>query len=277
MKEFKCRASKIGDLLTGFKKITPAQLERISELINERENLINKNGNKVKWTDAKDVELHALEHLSSNPQLGETAKSYLKEWLISQITGKEKRIESKYFEHGIFAENAAIERAEKYFNTTFPNRQMSFEDDYFTGRFDAANDNLIIDVKCPFDEFTFPYFDNVIDNGYFGQLQIYMQLSGINNACLVYCLEDHSEDEIDRLAQRLAYKVGLEDPTMEHWKEAKRYLTYDYLPEELRIKAYNFTKDDAYIEQAKEAVLMAREYITAALLPQLSNIKFDTL
>lgn len=266
MQQFKCRASKIGDLVTGFKKITTAQVGRISELETERDTGINKNGNKVKWTDNKEEELTSLFYLSANPQLGETAKTYLKEWVISQLTGKEKRVESKYFEHGIFAENAAIQRAEKHFNCTFTQQQVSHENDFFTGKFDAANESLIIDVKCPWDEFTFPYFESSPDKGYFGQLQIYMDLAGINKASLVYCLENHSDDEIDRLAEKLAYKVGLDEPNMDHWNAAKKELTYDHLPESMRIKTFDFLKDNSYIEQAKEAVKMSRDYINNVLL-----------
>jgi len=266
MQQFKCRASKIGDLITGFKKITPAQIERISELETERDTLINKNGNKVKWTDNKEDELTNLIHLSKNPQLGETAKTYLKEWVISQLTGKEKRVESKYFEHGIFAEEAAIERAEKHFQTSFTQQQVSFENDFFNGKFDAANDDMVIDVKCPFEVFTFPYFESKPPQNYYGQLQVYMDLSGINKASLVFCLENHSDDEIDRLAQKMAYKVGLDEPNIDHWNAAKLELTYDHLPESMRIKTYDFVKDQSYIDAAKEAVLMSREYIKNVLM-----------
>jgi len=269
MQIFKCRASKIGDLITGFKKITPAQIDRISELESERDTLKNKNNNTVKWTDNKQEELNSLIYLSNNPQLGETAKTYLKEWVISQLTGKEKRIESKYFEHGIYAENAAIERAEKHFKTTFAYQQLSFENDFFTGKFDAANDDMVIDVKCPFDVFTFPYFETKPPSNYYGQLQVYMDLSGINKASLVFCLENHSDDAIDRLAQKMAYKVGLEEPNMDHWNAAKLELTYDHLPESMRIKTYDFVKDQSYIELAKQAVLMSRDYINNVLILSL--------
>lgn len=214
---FKCRASKIGDLMT--------------------------NGR------------------GKNVGMGETAKTYLKEWVVSQMTGKQKQIESKYFAHGIYAESLAIERAEKHFNTKFPQQQIYLENEYFTGSFDAADDTLVIDTKCPFDVFTFPYFDTEPDAKYYGQLQIYMELTGLKKASLVYCLENHSEDEIDRLAQKIAWKEGKDEPDMEHWDLAAKQLTYDNLPDAMRIRTFDFMRDDAYIEAAKQRVIEAREYI----------------
>lgn len=227
--QFKCRASKIGDLMTN-----------------------------VRGKDAG---------------MGETAKTYLKEWVVSQLTGRQKEVESKYFAHGIYAEPLAIERAEKYFNTTFPKRQNYLENDYFTGSFDAADDTIVIDTKCSFDEFTFPYFETEIDKKYYGQLQIYMDLTGLKKASLVYCLENHSEDEIDRLAQKLAWKDGKEEPDMDHWDLAAKQLTYDHLPEWMRIRTFDFERDDAYIDAAKQRVIESREFIETEIIPMLNEQK----
>lgn len=270
---FKCRASAMGLLHTGFKEATDSDLKRIQELEKERDTLTNKNGNKVKWTDAKDAEYNKLVILKDNPQLGETAKTMLKEWVISQLTGKRKDITSKYFEHGIFAEDAVLKRASKYFGSTFTKNKEQFANDYFTGEPDAFNDKLVIDVKSPYSEFTFPYFEDNAPDGYYGQLQVYMNLTGLKNASLIYGLENHSDDEIDRLASKLAWKAGKEEPDMEDWNEAKENLTYDNLPEWMRIKTYDFEYSGEYIKKSERLVILAREYISEVLVPGLEILK----
>lgn len=270
---FKCRASQVGLLHTGFKEATAKDIQRIKELEHERDTLTNANGNKVKWTDAKAKELDKLVYLAENPQLGETAKTMLKDWVISQLTGKEKDITSKYFEHGIFAEGSVLERASKYFGCTFTKNKEQFENDFFTGEPDAFNDELVIDVKSPYSSFTFPYFEQEAPDGYYGQLQVYMALTGLKKASLVFGLENHSEDEIDRLASKIAWKKGKEEPDMEDWNEAKEKLTYDNIPEWMRIRTYDFEYSEEYIKKSEKLVILAREYIEAELLPQLEKLK----
>ena len=203
--------------------------------------------------------------------MGETAKTYLKEWLLEQITGKRKEIESKYLEHGNYGEPLALERASEYFGAKFNKNTTRLENDYFTGEFDSVDGGLVIDVKCSDNVFTFPYFDEEPPKGYYEQLQVYMDLTGLKNASLVFCLENHSEDDVDRLAAKLAYKQGKEEPDMEDWDEAQRRLSYDTLPEWMRIKTYNFERNDELIASMKSRVLDCRDVIKAEIIPMLKE------
>jgi hypothetical protein len=45
---------------------------------------------------------------SKEPTMGETAKNYVKEWVISQLTGHRKEIQSKYLTKGLAVEDAAL-------------------------------------------------------------------------------------------------------------------------------------------------------------------------
>lgn len=203
--------------------------------------------------------------------MGETAKTYLKEWVLEQITGKRKEIESKYLEHGNYAEPLALERASEYFDAKFNKNTERLENDFFTGEFDSKDGDLVIDVKCSDNVFTFPYFDEEPPKGYYEQLQVYMDLTGLKNASLIFCLEDHSEDEVERLAAKLAYKQGKDEPDMEDWDEAQRRLSYDTLPEWMRIKAYNFERNDDLIAAMKQRVLECRGVLETELMPILKH------
>jgi len=224
MKQFKCRASKGGILLT-----------------NDR----------------------------SGKAMGETAKSYVKEWLISEITGKEKEIKSKYLSRGNAMEDPAISRVAKYYGVELQKNEIQLENDYFTGTYDARTIDRVIDTKVPFDCFTFPFFVVNFDMNYYAQLQIYMNLTGLKKASLCYCLENGSEEQIEKLSWQIAKDLGKDEPDMTEWDLAEKELSYDHLPDNLRIKVFEFEYDETFIEQAKARVLEARNYIENELLTQI--------
>lgn len=229
IKEFKCRASKIGDLMTNGKGKVPV--------------------------------------------MGDTAKNYLKEWVIEEITGHRKEIQSKYLTKGIEVEPLALERAGKLYGCEFNKNTERLANEFFTGEWDSKNDELVIDVKSSWDAFTFPYFIIEPPKGYYNQLQVYMDLTGLKKASLVYCLENATEDEIDRKAQKLAWEDGLEEPDMKHWDKASEMLTFDHLPDWMRIKRFEFKRNDHLIEAMKTRVEVARLYIKDDLIPTLENLK----
>ena len=203
--------------------------------------------------------------------MGATAKSYLKEWFIEQLTGKSKDIESKYFDHGNFAEQAVLDRASKYYGFKFEKNEEYLSNDFFTGTFDSKSAEMVIDVKAPFSAFSFPYFDEEPPKGYYHQLQVYMALTGLKKASLVYGLENHSEDSIDRLASKIAWKKGKEEPDMEDWDKAKNRLTYDNMSDELRIRTFEFERNDELIEKMQQRVIEARQYINEVLISQFEK------
>lgn len=200
-------------------------------------------------------------------KMGAGTKTYVQEWLISELTGKEKRIDSKYLRSGVERESASLIRASKYFGVELVKNTIQLENDFFTGEFDAKTDDRVIDVKSSWDPFTFPLFEKEPDKGYVRQLQIYMDLMGLEKASLVYCLENGTEEMIQSLSWRLAKEEGAEEPTIEHWDKAEAELNYDHLPDKMRIKVFNFERDEELIENMRQAVLDCRKYIKEELLP----------
>lgn len=199
-------------------------------------------------------------------KMGAGTKTYVQEWLISELTGKTKRIDSKYLKSGIEREPASLLRASKYFGVELKKNTLQLENDFFTGEFDAKTDDTVIDVKSSWDAFTFPLFETEPDKGYVRQLQIYMDLTGLEKASLVYCLENGTEEMIESLSWKIAKEEGADEPTIEHWDLAEAELNYDHLPENMRIKVFNFERDDVLIENMKQAVLDCRKYIETELL-----------
>jgi len=204
--------------------------------------------------------------------MGETAKSYLKEWVVSELTGKEKDIKSKYFSRGNAMEEGAIFRASKHYDCELHKNEINLENEYFTGTYDTKNFERVIDTKVPFDAFTFPFFVTEPDKDYYAQLQIYMELTGLKKASLCYCLENGSQEQIEKLSWQIARELGKDEPDIEEWDLAEKELSYDHLPDILRIKVFEFEYDKAFIEQLEIRVLQARKYIEEELLTQINNL-----
>lgn len=193
----------------------------------------------------------------------ETPKTFIKEWYITQLTGKRKVINSKYLRRGIESENLAIERV----NKDLVKNEQFFENEYFTGTPDIVTDDTIIDVKCSWDAFTFPFFMKEPPMNYLTQLQIYMELTGKRKAKLCYCLENGTTEQINQLAWQKAKDEGLDEPSIENWDDADKDLNYDHLPENLRIKSFDIEYNADMIESLKESVEFARGYIEKELAP----------
>lgn len=196
----------------------------------------------------------------------ETPKSYVKEWLISQITGKHKSIDSKYLRRGIVQEDLAIARVSKHLGLDLIKNEYYFEDEYFTGTPDIITEDCVIDTKCSWDAFTFPYFMEDPPLIYVVQLQIYMILTGKRKAILAYCLENGTDEQINKLAWS---KSNGEEPTIEHWDKAEKELNYDHLPYHLRIKTFEIKYDPTMAEKLKESVIYWREFINTDLLKHI--------
>lgn len=172
--------------------------------------------------------------------LSETTKTYLQEWLKSEIYGVKKEIYSKQIEKGIVLEDEAIDFVVANLDIPFTiKNEKSFEDDFFTGTPDIILDDTIIDIKVSWDCFTFPLFDTEIPTkDYFYQLQVYMHLTGKTKAKLVYVLLNTPEN--------LMYEMADD---------------YSGVDPKYRIKVFDVKYQPEIIEELKEKVILANEYI----------------
>jgi hypothetical protein len=172
--------------------------------------------------------------------ISETTKSYVKECLISEIYGIKKQINNKYLSKGIWLEDEAIDKAIEWLDIPFAlKNEKYFEDDFFCGTPDLILENEVLDIKCSWDAFTFPLFENEIPTkDYYYQLQVYMHLTGKRKARLVYVLLNTPEE--------LLY-------------EEKH--SYDNMDKKYRIKTYEIEYSEDVIADLKERVTNIRNYI----------------
>ena len=280
IKKFKCRASKIGLLMTNH--TGKSYKEQYDDALLKRESLAKrlfefKNKQCKSALEIENIkfpenekEIERLRPLVDEVILSETAKSYCKEWLISEITGKKKDIRSKYLARGKAMEEKAIERISKHYGLELVKNEEPLENEYFTGTYDTNTPEIVIDAKVPFDCFTFPYFETEPDKNYYGQIQVYQELKGLKKGSLCYCLENGSEEQINKLSWDIARDLGKEEPDIEDWDIAVEMLSYDNLPDSLRKKVFEFDYDEYYIKKAEKMVLACRKYIENELIPMLN-------
>jgi hypothetical protein len=280
IKKFKCRASKIGLLMTNH--TGKSYKEQYDDALSKKESF-NERLNGFKNKECKSAieieniklpetekEIEILLPLVDEIILSETAKSYCKEWLISEITGKKKDIRSKYLARGKAMEEKAIERISKHYGLELVKNEEPLENEYFTGTYDTNTPEVVIDAKVPFDCFTFPYFETEADKNYYGQIQVYQELKELKKGSLCYCLENGSEEQINKLSWDLSRDLGKDEPDIEDWDIAVEMLSYDNLPDSLRKKVFEFGYDEAYIKKAEKMVLACRKYIENELIPMLN-------
>jgi len=173
--------------------------------------------------------------------LGQTCKTYLQDWYKEQIYGFRKEIKSKYLTKGLMMEDTAIEFYSIAKDIDFMVKNLDyFSDDFFTGTPDLIHNGIVYDFKTSWDAYTFPLFESEPDKGYWMQLQVYMALTGIKKARLVYTLQNTPDF--------LTY----EEP-----------VSYDDVDFKYRIKEFEFDYDPEFIETVKERVLICREYLMA--------------
>mgnify|MGYP001094008930 CR=1 FL=1 len=167
------------------------------------------------------------------------AKTYVQTWLKEQIYGVKKEIDSKYLKKGVEFEDEAIDKAIEWLDLPLVlKNEKHFENDYFTGTPDLILEDTVIDIKNSWDCFTFPLFENECPNkDYYAQLQVYMHLTGLKKAALVYVL--------------------LDTPETYSTPEIK----YDGIEKKYRIKRFDFDYDEELINKLILRVKSAREYI----------------
>lgn len=212
--------------------------------------------------------------------LGETGKTYCKEWLKEQLYKRQKDIKSKYIDKGNRNEEDGftLMALELDLGMVYKN-QSYFQSEHFCGTPDLIHNGIVYDNKCSWDLSTFPMFETEIPNkDYWWQLQVYMELTGCRKATLAYTLIDADMDlinqavrwEIDseKIYQTICNMVYTKEAFSDYAKEFCPDAKSDYfieIPESDRIKSFEFEYDSEAIEKLQERVQECRLYINSLL------------
>ena len=173
-------------------------------------------------------------------KLGASMITYLKKWYAEQKSGVRDEIDSKYFRKGNMCEDEAIDIcAERFGLGILEKNIVHFNDEHFNGTPDVITDEFVIDTKCSWDYVTFlDAITSPINKDYEAQLQVYMHLTGIKKAKLVYAL--------------------LDTPAEANYGND---IFYSHMPINERFYAFDLEYDPAMIEQMQNKVNNCRTFL----------------
>jgi len=290
-KQIVFRASSFANLLVKNKdtSITDVQLDRIDELVYEMENGLNKNGNKVKWTDNKAEELERLiEKKNAKPELSTTAKKEVQKIWLQNEKGFIKNLDNKYVMKGLYNEENGIELIGEIEEQFFIKNDERITIGNITGECDLKHTynsidelpewrkimedgetkfplKVVKDVKCSYDAETF--MNAEFSSTYETQLRVYMMLYDTDEAHLQYCLTDVPEHIMESEIWKIKNKYGIIDTESEIAKplfdQLKRNLIYSDNPsytKEERLKSYMIRRDKTIEQEILDVIPMALEY-----------------
>lgn len=194
---------------------------------------------------------------SKDEILGETAKAVARNTYIEEVFGRRDTGSiNKYTQKGIAVETDGIALLEKVTGEVCFKNQETFSNEFITGTPDIRKDK-IIDIKNSYNVWTFTAVTlEKAKKDYHEQLQGYLDLTGLNEAWLVYTLVNTPMKIIDDEIYKLSFQIG-EDEAHEY---EKNYI-YDDIPAELRIKIFKFNRDQMLIDSIHQRVRDARDYL----------------
>lgn len=212
--------------------------------------------------------------------LGETGKTYCKQWIKEQMYRRRAEIKSKYIDKGNRTEEDGftLMAVELNLGMVYKNEEF-FKSEHFCGTPDLIHNGVVYDNKSTWSLDTFPMFETEIPNkDYWWQLQEYMELTGCKQAALVYTLNDADYDLInqatkwetdpEKIYQIIVNMVYTQKHFDDMVEEFCPLATSDYfveIPDKDRIKVFRFEYDSEAIAKLKERVLECREYINSLL------------
>ena len=209
----------------------------------------------------------AVGQIMTNPRsksevLSETAKTRIEEKFLEDQFGIKKEFWSKATDKGTTEEPISIDLMVRQLGIFGAKKnEIFFENDFLTGTPDVIHNGIVYDVKTSFSGSTFPFFANEIPSkAYFYQLQAYMNLTGLRSAKLVYCLVDTPDQMIQDEIRRQTWKKGLIDSTPELEAEVYSQMTFEHIPEELRVRIFDIEYDPEVIKAIETRIELCREY-----------------
>lgn len=219
--------------------------------------------NKEKLTDLqKETLAELIAKRDSPPQLQAGAKTYLETWAIEQLFNRKQEFSSKYTEKGNMCEDEAIELFCELRGVKAVKNKERKSNNWIEGEPDLVLSDEVPDIKNSWDVFTFPLFDTKLpESDYYYQLQGYMSLFDKQKASVNYCLIDAPEMFIDMEATKQSRKTGALEVDAELYEEVKAKMTYSDIPKELRMKRFEFERNDNVIAKIHSQVELCRKYL----------------
>lgn len=206
-----------------------------------------------------------LRHLMTTPKtkaerdagmLSQTAKTYLMDIYICETFGRKKpEVMTGATTKGTIVESDSLDLLKKVTGKTYFKNKKHYENDWIKGTPDVVTtDDLVIDIKSNFDLWTFAKAD---PETYKWQIVGYMMLTGKTKGQVDFCLVNTPEAVMYDEVRKLSWKMTEDEAE----NIVRKNHTFDDIPEQLRLKQYDFQYFEEFGLEIKDKVLLAREYL----------------
>jgi len=213
----------------------------------------------------------SLGSLMTNPRSGsglsETCKGELLKIWICKKYGRTKPDTNKYIEKGLAQEEEGISLYSLAQSTFFKKNIEVYENEFIIGTPDLIHANIVRDIKCSWNIFTFfDVFRKPINKDYAYQLNGYWDLiPGCQGGKLVYTLVNTPLEILEQEKSKLRYRMGLIDPEANGVynmavEEIEKNGTFDDIPMKERWIEFEIAKMD--MGEVYERVPIWREFLT---------------
>jgi len=279
------RCSSLGKLMVGVKpNLTENQEKEMIRLL--------ENQSKGKITEKQTITLgDLLDKKNAKNELSTTTKNYLTEIHKEVLFKRRSDLKNKYLDKGIQVEDISFTLYSNVSKKPFYKNKERLYNDFFQGEPDNKTAK-IRDIKSSWDYSTFPFYETEISNkDYICQLNGYIDLTGLEEAELIYCLVDTPFKIINDELRRSDWKFNImdndgniRDESIKLVVEMVSNMLYTHgglveycnenpavniewfedfreVPENLRVKIFETKKDENLIKTMKEQVVKCREYL----------------
>jgi len=203
---------------------------------------------------------------SKTDPLSETCKKHLLSVHIAKKYGRYKEIDSKYFAKGTIAEDASISMLSKLHGKEYFKNDEYLKNDFIKGIPDVIDD-IIIEIKTPWDIFTFFNAKNdKLNKNYYWACQGYMALTGLSKAVLAYCLVDTPEFLIKQEKKKLSYNMDVVNNQEEYFEKCEKLdkqMKYSDIPLEEKVYQVEIDYNQDDVNSLFERIELCRTFLKA--------------
>lgn len=194
--------------------------------------------------------------------LAETVKTLIKDiWLYDNYGYKEEPITDPMLK-GMLAEQDSITLTQKVLGGEFRKKtRINLSNDYITGTPDVVLSNCVEDIKTSFDISTF--FNAEINKLYEYQLRGYMELTGLKEARLIYCLVNTPSEIVAEMKKRVWFRFSCDEQNDDYIRisqQIEKNHLFDHIPEEKRIKVFEIKHDREKMDIIYKKIERCREF-----------------
>lgn len=255
----KFRASAVGQLLVGGNAITEKQLAKLAELQARKDNPEAKPLTAVMQAELEEL----IAKRDSDFEFGATAMSYIRDVWMRNTYGYDEPLVSNEILKGLMVEDEVIDvmtrqLPEKIFRVK---NEDSFENEFFTGNPDVIIPDVVEDAKSSWTLRTF-IETRKPDPLYYAQGQVYMDLTGRKRFRVCHVLVDTPKELIDEEMKRLYFRFNCDEQNPIYKELIKKvdamHRIAHKIPEEDRIKVFEFPINYDYLDTLRQRVKQAR-------------------